>query len=197
MLRRSGFLFVMILLLFSLALSACSPSKSPTAAPTAAGQKSGYPAPTSQAAQPAYPAQGSAPAQNNTAYPAPQQGAGSPTTSAAYPAPQAGLAVQVVKADGSTANLAAADFQKLTATQVTVGQADMPGYKLSDVLAAAGVTSFQQVTVTGTGNPVTLTQAQVTPDVILSTVDPNGLQLAGSSLSTDQMIKGVTKIQVK
>ena len=188
---RSGSRLIALLVLLSLALGACSPSQA-TPAPAANSEKSGYPAATGPTA---YPAQG-----NPTGYPAPQpQGASAPTSPAlaGYPAPQSGQPLQIVKPDGSTVTLAAADLQKLSSVVVTVGHADMSGYKLSDVLAAAGVTSFQQVTVTGTGAPVTLTQAQVTPDVILSTVDPSGLQLAGSNLSADQMVKGVAKIEVK
>ncbi len=177
-----------LLLCAALVLAACSPSQSP------AGVKSGESTPA--AAQP-----------NNQAAAAPTSGypaepaatanqAGYPATG--YPAQTSGsVSLQIVKADGSTATLAAADLQKIATTQVSIGQSDQPGYKLSDVLAAAGVTSFQQVVVTGSSGSATLTQAQVTPDVILSTVDPSSLSLAGPQLSADQSVKGVNKIEVK
>jgi hypothetical protein len=194
------FILVSILLCSSLILAACSPSGGTS------GGKSGGETPTASAlnnAPAAYPAQSGAPTQP-VAYPAASEVAQSAPTAPpeGYPAqtgetPAAALSVTVVKADGTTTTLPATELYKLTQTPITVGQSDQTGYKLSDVLAAAGVTSFQQVVVTGTSGSTTLTQSQVTADVILSTVDPNSLQLASPSLTADQAVKGVNKIEVK
>ena len=188
---KKGLVYPLSVLLICAAvvLAACSPSQSSSAGksggttPAAAAPTSGYPAaPAASAPQSAYPAGGEA----------------APTQEAGYPAQASGsISLQVVKADGSTATLDTGKLQKLTLVQVSIGQSDQSGYKLSDVLTAAGVTSFQQVVVTGSSGAATLTQAQVTPDVILSTVDPNSLSLAGPQLSADQSVKGVTKIEVK
>jgi hypothetical protein len=200
MLKRSIYLLGCMMILLSLALTACGAKQTPTptAAPTTA-EKSGYPAASNATEQSGYPAAENSPApQEGSTYPAPEQSAGAPTAATgSYPAPAAALTVQIVKPDGSTVNLTGTDLGKLTPTQVPVGQSDQSGYKLTDVLAAAGITSFQQVIVSGAGSPVTLTQAQVTPDVILSTVDPAALGLAGTNLTADKMVKAVTKIEVK
>jgi hypothetical protein len=194
------FIIVSILLCSSLILAACSPSggtsggKSGGETPTAAavnGAPASYPAQEAQSGAPtqaeAYPAAQTAPTSPPEGYPA--QTGEAPAAAA--------LSVAVVKADGNTTTLAAADLQKITPAQVTIGQSDQTGYKLSDVLAAAGVTSFQQVVVTGASGSATLSQADVTADVILSTVDPNSLVLTSPTLTEDKAVKGVTKIEVK
>lgn len=178
----------LVLVCLSLALAACSPKPAATTAPmqpTQAEPKAGYPAQGS--AQSGYPAQNSAaPAQ---AYPAPQGSQAAEPANPAYPAPQNGLSLEIDKPDGSTVTLTSADLAKLPAAQ--------NGYKLTDVLAAAGVTSFQQLTVTGTSGSTTLASNQVTADVILATADASGLALAGAQLTADQQVKGITKIQAK
>ncbi len=202
--KGQGFILISILICASLVLAACSASggtagdkiggetpvaSQPTTVPAQSGQSN---APTTADAYPA----GTLAAQVEVTIPPTMPPGGYPAqTSENQPA--APITVQVVKADGTTATLAAADLQKITPTQVIIGQSDQSGYKLSDVLAAAGVTSFQEVVVSGTSGSATLTQAQVTADVILSTVDPNSLQLASSTLAADQSVKGVNKITVK
>jgi hypothetical protein len=199
MIYRLGF----ILVCMSLALSACGGSGIPTVSP-------GNHAPTQPAAKNGYPA---APA---AAYPSPAVAVEAGPTTAGYPAPgnapaaptaqapqsgQGGQSTQghllVMKPDGSSVTLTGADLQKLTPADATVGQSDQSGYKLSDVLAAAGVTDYQTVVVIGSGGSVPLTKAQIDTGVILSTVDPASLQLVGSQLSADQMVKGVNQIQAK
>jgi hypothetical protein len=198
--------FAFVLIGLSLALAACS-SGQPTAGDKAGSSPTTPPAaaaPTQAAGYPA--AQEAAAAQpTSAAYPAPQatqpEPVAQPTqvvqpTQAAQPVPAAG-SLLVVKADGTRVTLSSADLQKIVPTDVSIGQSDQSGYKLSDVLAAAGVTSFTQVVVIGSGGSVPLAQTAVTADVILSTVDPANLQLVGQTLSADQMVKGVTQIQVK
>ncbi|HEY3344893.1 MAG TPA: hypothetical protein VGJ97_08195 [Anaerolineaceae bacterium] len=187
---------LLVLICLGLVLAACSPSQ------PVAGDKAGSSPTTPAGAQPAYPAAATKPA----GYPAAvqQPAAAVQPTSAAYPAPQNTPvaqaqpgSIQVVKADGSSVTLSSADLQKISPTDVSIGQSDQSGYKLSDVLAAAGVTSFTQVVVIGSGGSAPLAQADVTAEVILSTVDPTSLQLVGPSLSADKMVKGVSQIQVK
>lgn len=192
---RLGF----ILIGLSLALSACGGSQSPAAnksgaeAPTAAAAAApaaGYPSPdVAVQAQP-----------TSAAYPAPDSAQTAPTVPAAQDAqgaPAVQGTLQIMKPDGSSVTLTGADLQKLTPADVSIGQSDQSGYKLSDVLTAAGVTAYQTVIVIGSGGSVPLTKAQIDTDVILSTVDPAALQLVGSQLSADQMVKGVTQVQAK
>jgi hypothetical protein len=202
--KGQGFILISILICASLLLAACGSGgatpevktggETPTAA-AAGGTTGSYPAQSAQSNSPtqavAYPAASEVPQVQATA-----PAEGYPAQSGNAPA-AAAISIQIVKADGTTATLAAADLQKITPTQVTVGQSDQSGYKLSDVLAAAGVTSFQEVVVSGASGSATLTQAQVTADVILSTVDPTSLQLASPTLAADQSVKGVNKIEVK
>jgi hypothetical protein len=196
------FILVSVLILSSLILAACSPSGGTSAGkgggetPTAAavnGAEGAYPGQAGQSGAPtqavAYPA-GSGPQDQPTA-------AAQPYPAQTAEAPPAALSIAVVKADGTTTTLAAADLQKLSPAQVTIGQSDQSGYKLSDVLTAAGVSSFQQVVVTGASGSATLSQADVTADVILSTVDPASLTLTSPTLTGDKAVKGVNKIEVK
>jgi hypothetical protein len=202
--KGQGFILVSILICASLVLAACSAGGGPS------GEKTGGETPVASqpTTDPAQSAQSNAPAAAD-AYPAATLAAQVEVTTpptmppGGYPAqtnenpPATPITVQVVKTDGTTATLAASDLQKIAPTQVTIGQSDQSGYKLSDVLAAAGVTSFQEVVVSGTSGSATLSQSQVTADVILSTVDPNSLQLASPTLAADQSVKGVNKIEVK
>jgi hypothetical protein len=189
---RLGFILVGL----SLALSACGGSQSPAAnksgaeAPTVAAAvapAAGYPSPdVAVQAQP-----------TSAAYPAPGSAQTAPTVPAAQDAPAVQGTLQIMKPDGSSVTLTGADLQKLTPADVSIGQSDQSGYKLSDVLTAAGVTDYQTLIVIGSGGSVPLTKAQIDTDVILSTVDPAALQLVGSQLSPDQMVKGVAQIQAK
>ncbi len=191
--KRTAILLLTVLAGLSLLLAACGTPPGPAAtAPTAASSNNpvGYPAATESSAgnasAPAYPPAENLPAAVPTpenAYPSPEQVSG-----------QSGL--QLVKPDGSTATLAQADLSKIPAAQATIGDKVENGIPLTALLDSAGVSSYQQVIITGASS-LTLNKDQVTPDVILILTPDGTFNLAGSKLAADQWVNNVTRIEAK
>lgn len=193
-----------------LLLAACAsqPAAVPTSAPTAPSggvpTQAGYPpvatAPggaTAEATQPAYPATSGtqiiAAHPTEEGYPGPQ---GIPLpTRPSYPPPAGSL--QLVKPDGSTAQLAVSDLKAMTQAQVSSGGQTQSGPRLLDVLQKAGITSFQSVTFSGSGKTLTLTKEQVTNDTILTLANDNTVGLADANLPAGQWLSTVVEVTVK
>src|SRR6185295_14843828 len=85
---------------------------------------------------------------------------------------------QVVKADGSKFDVTLDDIKKLKFANITVDGKVQEGPKLLDILTLAGVTDFNEVTLTGSASPVTLTREQVDDNTILDLNNHGTLKLA-------------------
>jgi hypothetical protein len=161
-----------------LALAACTddriiePIFTVTSGP-AAGVAGPDPAPVATVAEAAYPG---------------------PTT--AFPTKPAEALFQLVRPDGAIVNFAMADLKKLPLTSIMVGAKAEEGPALLEVLKAAGVTDFKQVTVSGDGS-LTLTKAQITPQVVLDFSNRGTVKIAGPDLPIPSPAKDLTLIKVE
>ncbi len=104
---------------------------------------------------------------------------------------------QVVKPDGTKVGLTMDDLKKLPLAQLTVDGKLQEGPKLMDVLNAAGVTDFSEVTLTGSASPVTLTKAQVDDNTILDFNNHGTLKLATTYVPMPDWTKDISEIAVK
>jgi len=68
------------------------------------------------------------------------------------------------------------------------------GVRLLDVLQAAGVSDFTQVTLNGE-TTTTLKKEQVTADLVL--VSGGSARLVAPSLTPEQQVRGITTLRVK
>jgi len=104
---------------------------------------------------------------------------------------------QVVKPDGTKIGLTMDDLKKLPPAQLTVDGKLQEGPKLLDVLQAAGVTDFKEITLTGSASPVTLTRAQVDDNTILDFNNHGTLKLATTYVPMPDWTKDISEITVK
>jgi hypothetical protein len=119
------------------------------------------------------------------------------TPQAMQPTPGTGALFQVVKADGSSKGFTWADLEKLPLTNITIEGKVQEGPKLLDVLKAAGVTDFSEVSLSGSAGPVTLTKAQVDDNTILDFNNHGTVKLASTYIPKPQWTKDVSEIKVK
>ncbi|MGA2112781.1 MAG: hypothetical protein ABSG98_11650 [Anaerolineales bacterium] len=119
---------------------------------------------------------------------------GSPTSSAS-----ASGVFEVILPDGTSVPMPLSTLRSLTYQQITLSGNHEAGPSVTDVLSAAGVKDFSQVTVTGAGGASrTLTRAQLNDQVILSVNKSKGTaKLAGMSIPEPQWILNVSKVAVK
>ncbi len=104
---------------------------------------------------------------------------------------------QVIKPDGTKVGLTMDDLKKLPLAQLTVDGKLQEGPKLMDVLNAAGVTDFTEVSLTGSASPVTLTRAQVDDNTILDFNNHGTLKLATTYVPMPDWTKDISEITVK
>lgn len=119
------------------------------------------------------------------------------TPLALQPTPGKDALFQVVKADGSNVGFTWDDLKKLPLATLTVEGKVEEGPKLIDVLNAAGVTGFSEVTLTGSASPVTLTKAQVDDNTLLDFNNHGTVKLASTYIPKPQWTKDVSEIKVK
>jgi hypothetical protein len=129
--------------------------------------------------------------------PTPVAANGPKTPQALQPTPGKGVLFQVVKPDGSSVGFTWADLEKLPLANLTVEGKVEEGPKLIDVLKAAGVTDFSEVSLSGSSSPVTLTKAQVDDNTILDFNNHGTVKLASTYIPKPQWTKDVAKIEVK
>lgn len=103
---------------------------------------------------------------------------------------------QLATADGSTKAFGLGDLKKLPLTSILSDGQPQEGPALLDVLHAAGVSSFGSVTVTGSNGSATLTQAEVTKDVVLDFNNRGKVKLVSPSMPKPKRIIDITKIDV-
>jgi hypothetical protein len=125
--------------------------------------------------------------------------AGPPKTpQALQPTPVSGALFVVVKPDGSEFGFTWAELKKLPLAQMTAEGKVEEGVKLMDVLAAAGVTEFKEVTLSGSSSPATLTFEQVKePTTILDFTNHGTVKLSTNYVPKANWTKDVARIEVK
>lgn len=104
---------------------------------------------------------------------------------------------QVIKPDGTTQDFKWDNLKKLPLARITVEGKTEEGPKLLDVLHAAGITDFEEVTLTGSTSPVTLTRDQVDDNTILDFTNRGTVKLATAYLPKADWTKDISKIVVK
>ena len=119
------------------------------------------------------------------------------TPQALQPTPVSTALFQVVKADGSSVGFTWDDLKKLPLAQITVEGMVEEGPKLSDVLKAAGVTDFTEISLSGSASPVTITKAQVDYNTILDFNNHGTVKFASTYVPKPQWTKDVSQIKVK
>ncbi len=119
------------------------------------------------------------------------------TPQALQPTPSADTLFLVIKPDGSSVGFTWDDLKKLPLAVVTAEGKVEEGPKLIDVLTAAGITDFTEVSLSGSSNPVTLTKAQVDDNTILDFNNHGTVKLASTYIPKPQWTKDVSIIEVK
>ncbi|MEW5720671.1 MAG: hypothetical protein AB1817_18745 [Chloroflexota bacterium] len=105
-------------------------------------------------------------------------------------------ALQIVKPDGSTKGFSLDDLKALPKTKITVEGSAEEGPALLEVLRAAGVTDFKQVTLGGSG-ALTLTKDKVTPQVLLDFTNRGTVKFAAANVPKANWPKDITTIKVE
>ncbi len=113
------------------------------------------------------------------------------------PTPVADALFQVVKPDGSAVGFSWDMLKQMPLAQVTVEGKVEEGVKLLDVLAEAGVTDFEKVTLTGNNGSMTLTRDQVNDEAILDFTNHGTVKQSATNVPKADWIKDITEIKVE
>jgi hypothetical protein len=122
---------------------------------------------------------------------------GPKTPQALQPTAGSGALFQVVKEDGSSVAFSWDDLKKLPLANISVEGKIEEGPRLSDVLKAAGVNEFKEVSLSGSSNPVTLTRAQIDDNTILDFNNHGTVKLSSTYIPKPEWTKDVSEIRVK
>ncbi len=88
------------------------------------------------------------------------------------------------------------DLKKLPLTTIIVSGKPQEGPALADVLKAANIQDYTQVTVIGTGQ-VVLQKDEVTPQVVLDFNNRGTVKLASPALPIPSPVQDITTIKVE
>lgn len=110
------------------------------------------------------------------------------------PALPAGALFQLLLPDGKVLPFSAAELKPLATAAISLEGKPVEGYRLLDVLQAAGISEFSQVTFNGE-TTLTLKKEQLPADLVL--VAGGSVRLAAPSLTPEQQVKGITTLRVK
>lgn len=113
------------------------------------------------------------------------------------PTPVADALFQVVKPDGGAVGFSWDMLKQMPLAQVTVEGKVEEGVKLLDVLAEAGVTDFEKVTLTGNNGSMTLTRDQVNDEAILDFTNHGTVKQSATNVPKADWIKDITEIKVE
>jgi hypothetical protein len=102
----------------------------------------------------------------------------------------------ISRADGTTLPMTVDALKKLPLVTITSDGQPQEGPSLLSVLAAAGVTDFTSVTVTGTSGSKTLTKAEVTADVILDFNNRGKVKLVSPTMPKPDRVIDVATIEL-
>lgn len=131
---------------------------------------------------------GTRPASNNSTPGAQAQ----PTRNIAPP-------IEVIRADGSSVTVVYATVANLPLQILDINGKTEQGPTVPDFLAAAGVTEFSQVTLTGLNNrSLTFTRDQLNDGIILALREhPRAVNLESPDIPVEQWVLHVSKVQVQ
>lgn len=114
------------------------------------------------------------------------------------PTPDSDALFVVVKPDGSEVGFTWDDLKKLPLAAMTAEGKVEEGVKLMDVLTAAGVNEFTEVSLSGSRSPATLTFEQVQDETtILDFTNHGTVKLATPHVPKADWTKDVARIEVK
>jgi hypothetical protein len=122
---------------------------------------------------------------------------GPKTPQALQPTPVADALFVVVRADGSSQGFTWDELEQLPLATIQAEGKVEEGPKLMDVLHAAGVTDFTEVTLTGSNGSITLPSEQVDDNTILDFTNRGTVKLASTYVPKADWIKDITEIKVK
>lgn len=103
----------------------------------------------------------------------------------------------VIKADGSSVTFTEAELKKIPRDKFAQGKKFFEGPIVLEVLKAAGVTDFKQLTVTTPNATFNFTKSQITPRVILDFMNNGTLRLSAAYMPKSQWVTGVTTLKVQ
>jgi len=103
----------------------------------------------------------------------------------------------ITRADGSTYDVTLDAVKALPLAQVQAEGKMEEGPYLKDVLALAGVTEFNEVSLSGSSNPVTLTFEQVDENTILDFNNHGTMKLSSTYIPKPEWTKDVAEIVIK
>ncbi len=123
-------------------------------------------------------------------------------TSTAQPTPKpeqtkAVVLFELVRPDGSSANLVADDLKELSRNKVEIEGNTVEGVKILDVFQAFQVTNFAEITLVGTDKSMTLQRADVDDQFILDDTQPGTVNMATPQVPPPEWVMGITKILVR
>lgn len=114
------------------------------------------------------------------------------------PTPVSDALFVVVKPDGTEVGFTWDDLKKLPLAQMTAEGKVEEGVKLMDVLAAASVSEFSEVNLSGSSSPATLTFDQVKDETtILDFTNHGTVKLSTNYVPKADWTKDVARIEVK
>ena len=119
------------------------------------------------------------------------------TPPALQPTPVVSALFQIIKPDGSSVGFTWDELKKLPLATLTVEGKVEEGPRLSDVLKAAGITEFTEVSLNGSSSPAMLTKAQVDDNTILDFNNHGTVKLASTYIPKPDWTKDVSEIKVK
>lgn len=131
------------------------------------------------------------------AQPAATEASAPKTPQALQPTPVSTALFQVIKPDGSIFSISWDDLKKLPLASLTVDGKVEEGVKLSDVLTAAGITEYIEVSLSGSASPVTLTHDQVDDNTILDFTNRGTVKLSSTYVPKPEWTKDISEIKVK
>ena len=107
-----------------------------------------------------------------------------------------GTILRIISPDTQTIYITQTDLDSLPQLTIGVVGVDESGPSLLDVLALAGVSSFDEVTLTGNSS-ISLDAAQVTANVILSQTTRGKVKLVAESIPRRDWVTDIKLIEAK
>lgn len=173
------------ILVATFVMAACSPAAS---TPTATAAPDAYAAPKSTDA--------SAPVATEAGYAAPAAVVEVPTP-AGYAAPEpvnTNINLQVASPDGKVTTFGADQFAALPMTD----ENGHKGVRLTDLIAAVGVSDYTEVVLDAADKTMSYTKGQITADMILeNTGNSGGMLFLSPTLAEDQWLHNIVMVKIK
>jgi hypothetical protein len=116
---------------------------------------------------------------------------------ATTPAPAGDAIFQLIKPDGAVVEFTLDRLKALPLVSILSDGSPEEGPALLDVIKAAGITNFREVTLTGLDGSYTYARAAITPRVVLDFNNRGSVKLASPELPRDRRVRDIFKIEVK